>query len=378
MGSIIERPRKDGTIAWQVLVRPSGGRPIIKTFEDREIAELFSKSVEQDLVASKLKMALAARVKPKQPKSFALKIEDADELSLDPADAQRLLDNELLKETLNKYSKCSEVSAKSKAVIPVVMKTVGEVRVGELKKRWVRKYIEHMRTVPSQMGAPYAYSTIQGYLSVINCATRWRAEELDLQHRIIPFQKRTMIPADYSNERTRRLSHQEEIALFQSLRKVQGVSNRHYRLLTRFAIETGARLQEMVLAEWSEFREKPGVWIIPKSHVKTKRGREVPLTKRALRVLRALERMRDRSKNVIFHNLGKPASVSTVFARVVKKAGLIDFHFHDLRHEGISRMVMKQTGMSVFAIMGAVGHSSIAMLRRYANLRGEDLMGFLK
>ena len=64
MGSIIERPRKDGTIAWQVLVRPSGGRPIIKTFEDREIAELFSKSVEQDLVAARVKVVVASFMQP--------------------------------------------------------------------------------------------------------------------------------------------------------------------------------------------------------------------------------------------------------------------------------------------------------------------------
>ena len=378
MGTIIERPRKDGSVAWQVLVRPSGGRPIIKTFDDKEIAELFSKSIEQDLVASKLKVALAARTKPKPTPSLVLKIEDYDELSLDPTDAQRLLDNELLTETLKKYSKTNEVSTKALAVIPVVLKTVGEVRVGELKKRWVKKYIDHLRTIRSQFGEPYAYSTIQGYFSIINCATRWRAEELDLQHKPIPFHKRKMFPADYSNERTRRLSHDEELALFQALRKVHGTSNRHYRLLTRFAIETGARLQEMVLAEWTEFTTKPGVWIIPKNHVKTKRGREIPLTNRALRVLRALEKMRDMSRTHVFHTLRNTASVSSVFARIAKRAGLVDFHFHDLRHEGISRMVMKQTGMSVFAIMGAVGHNSLAMLRRYANLRGEDFVGFLK
>jgi integrase len=53
--------------------------------------------------------------------------------------------------------------------------------------------------------------------------------------------------------------------------------------------------------------------------------------------------------------------------------GIKDLRFHDLRHEAISRIVLKQRHLSVFEIMKIVGHSSIEMLNRYANLRGEEL-----
>lgn len=43
-------------------------------------------------------------------------------------------------------------------------------------------------------------------------------------------------------------------------------------------------------------------------------------------------------------------------------------------HEAISRMVLHKRKLSPFEIMKIVGHSSLAILNRYANLRGSDLV----
>lgn len=373
--SIISRQRKDLTTAHQVILRPLGGRTITKTFDDFESARMFEEMTEQEMATTRLRMALASRMK-QGVKDFAMatKIPEGGE---DPKMAQANYDNELLSVTMDAYMKSSECATKSCSEMPTILKTVGNVRLGELKKRWVRQYIDHLRSIPTQFGEPYAYSTIQGYISTINCAVRWRAEEYDLNPVPLPFSKRTMFPRGYDNSRTRRLAHEELLALFSSLREVQGNSNRHYRLLTRFALETGARLQEMVLADWSEFDLNRGTWSIPASHVKTGYGRASPLTPRARRVLGVLWAMRDMTSPRVFHLLGKPESVSSVFARVVKRAGLEDFHFHDLRHMAVSQMVLKQT-ISVERIMQMVGHGSLGMLRRYTNLRPEEIVPMLR
>jgi len=373
--SIISRERKDGTMAHQVILRPLGGRTITKTFDDLESASMFEEMTQKEMATTRLRMALASRAR-KGVKGFAMS-SAIPEGAEDPKMAQANYDNELLRETFKLYLKSSECKAKSRIAIQTIAKAVGDARLGQLKKRWVKQFIDHMRTIPTQFGEPFAYSTIQGYISVINCAVRWRAEEFDLNPVPIPFSKRTMFPRGYDNARARRLSHDEQLALFASLRKVQGVSNRHYRLLTRFALETGARLQEMVLAEWSEFDLGKGAWSIPAKHVKTGYGRTSPLTPRARRVLGMLWAMRDSTSPRVFHLLGKPSSVSTVFARVVKKAGLEDFHFHDLRHMAVTQLVLKQRDLSVNMIMGMVGHGSLQMLRRYTNLRPEELVGRL-
>jgi integrase len=61
------------------------------------------------------------------------------------------------------------------------------------------------------------------------------------------------------------------------------------------------------------------------------------------------------------------ATVSTAFTRACKVLGIVDLHFHDLRHEGISRLF--EMGKTIPQAASISGHRSWAMLQRYAHLR---------
>jgi integrase len=52
-----------------------------------------------------------------------------------------------------------------------------------------------------------------------------------------------------------------------------------------------------------------------------------------------------------------------------------DFHFHDLRHEAVSRFV--EAGFSDQEVAAISGHKSMQMLKRYNHLRAEGLVGRL-
>lgn len=64
--------------------------------------------------------------------------------------------------------------------------------------------------------------------------------------------------------------------------------------------------------------------------------------------------------------------LSRQFARVFDAAGCVDLHFHDLRHEATSRL-FERTALSDLEIAKITGHRTMAMLARYANLRGSTL-----
>jgi integrase len=66
------------------------------------------------------------------------------------------------------------------------------------------------------------------------------------------------------------------------------------------------------------------------------------------------------------------AKVSAQFGRIFDAAGCPDFVFHDLRHEATSRL-FERTNLSDVEIGKITGHKSVAMLMRYANLRGSLL-----
>ena len=58
--------------------------------------------------------------------------------------------------------------------------------------------------------------------------------------------------------------------------------------------------------------------------------------------------------------------VHDAFQSTVRRAGLTDFHFHDLRHTFASRLVM--AGVDLRTVQDLMGHKTISMTLRYAHL----------
>ncbi len=65
-------------------------------------------------------------------------------------------------------------------------------------------------------------------------------------------------------------------------------------------------------------------------------------------------------------------AVRLAWERLRRRAGITDLHFHDLRHEAISRFFEK--GLSVPEVALISGHRDYRMLFRYTHLRAEDIV----
>ena len=60
------------------------------------------------------------------------------------------------------------------------------------------------------------------------------------------------------------------------------------------------------------------------------------------------------------------------FERVIPKSGVVDFHFHDLRHEAISRLA-ESGRFGLLELQSISGHRDLRMLQRYAHLCAGNL-----
>lgn len=132
------------------------------------------------------------------------------------------------------------------------------------------------------------------------------------------------------------------------------------------ALETAARRQAIAKMRWEHIDLNKRTWYIPLPNSKTT-ARTVPLSSRAVEILRALPRRIDGR----VWALKRPDGITQAFDRVCRRGGIEGLHFHDLRHEATSRLFEK--GLNIMEVASITGHKDLKMLRRYTHLRAEDL-----
>ena len=147
---------------------------------------------------------------------------------------------------------------------------------------------------------------------------------------------------------------------------LNGSRNPQLKPLILFALETGMRRGELLNAIWGDVNWTDSTLRIPI----TKNGepRTIPLTKKARYILADLSfDFWDRAR--IFPMTGE--AVKLGWKRLTTRASIPDIHFHDLRHEAVSRFF--ELGLTVPEVALISGHKDPRMLFRYTHLRAEDL-----
>ena len=143
-----------------------------------------------------------------------------------------------------------------------------------------------------------------------------------------------------------------------------GAHNPWIRPLAILALESAMRRGELLSLRW------PDVFLADRfvrlHDTKNGESRDVPLSTRAYEVLAGLPR---HISGRVFPTTAD--AVKKAFTRAVARAGLGDFHFHDLRHEATSRIAEKLD--NVLELSAVTGHKTLSMLKRYYHPRAKDL-----
>lgn len=141
------------------------------------------------------------------------------------------------------------------------------------------------------------------------------------------------------------------------------------RAIVEVAVETGMRRGELLALEWPDIDFTRREIAVRDS--KTRTPRRVPMSSRCEAVLRAQSGHSGRVFNV-----GTGTALAHRFKSACRRAGIEDFHIHDLRHTFASWAV--QRGVDLYRLGRVLGHSTQAMTARYAHLRPQDLRGVVE
>ena len=144
----------------------------------------------------------------------------------------------------------------------------------------------------------------------------------------------------------------------------------YLRPMVLLTMNTGLRRGEMLQLKWSDVNLLQRKVVIRGDNAKSGKTRYVPLNDEALSTLQRWQPSAE-AMDWVFpaHDGGRMMSIKTSWKRVLKRAAIRDFRWHDLRHHFASRLVMK--GVDLNTVRELLGHSDLSMTLRYAHLSPE-------
>lgn len=166
--------------------------------------------------------------------------------------------------------------------------------------------------------------------------------------------------------RERRLTWGEERRI---LRGASLYRNEQFYSVIVLAIETAMRQGEILGLTWENIDLRVRIAHLPATKNGTKR--DVPLS---LRAVDALTRLGVKTEGPVFNYTS--AGFKSAWRTLLERIGMVDLHFHDLRHEAISRLFELGT-LDMMEVATISGHKSMQMLKRYTHLKASNLVAKL-
>jgi integrase len=178
-----------------------------------------------------------------------------------------------------------------------------------------------------------------------------------------------------SNERDRRPTDEEIARLIEHFDRGRFQTLPMSRII-KFAVATAMRQEEICRVTWSDLAARTKMLTIrDRKDPREKKGNDqrIPLLAvsgfDAMALIEEQRSLRANDDERIFPVNHK--SVGTAFTRACRDLQIIDLHFHDLRHEGTSRLF--EAGFDIPQVALVTGHKDWKMLRRYTHLNPESL-----
>ncbi len=165
-----------------------------------------------------------------------------------------------------------------------------------------------------------------------------------------------------NNARNRRLEPKEYGLILEATRHC---TNPNIKPIIQIALRTGMRRGEIINMHWEHIDFNRSILHIPIT--KNGHSRDIPLSHRTIRLLQSLERQ---PRGQVFQTTAN--AFRLIWQRLLKRTGIEDLHFHDLRHEAISRFF--ELGLSVPEVALISGHRDYRMLFRYTHMKPENVI----
>lgn len=331
--------QKRGT-GWFVQIRRTGHKSVSKSFPTKSLASEWARKVESEMDAS---------------------------LYRDNRSLNSITFGDLVDRYTEEIGAIRPFGKNKAAVLRTLKAALGNVPLSALNADRLGKYVDQRRAGGAggvTVGIDLTY--IGGILKTASAIWKMPVDQTavsDARARLAHLGVSTK-----SRERTRRPTAGEIAQLCEHFR-AKGSRQRVPMVdVIQFAVATAMRLGEIIGLKWADLNTADRTIIIrDRKHPTEKAGndQEVPLLGDAFDIVQRQPRAGERIFPIT------EGTVSTLFPRACNKLGIDDLKFHDLRHEGVSRLF--EQGYSIEQVALVSGHRDWKMLARYTQIRAKDL-----
>jgi len=336
MGTIIGRTRKDGSKAFtaQIVIKKNGKivHREAETFDRKQAANAWVVKREAEL---------------KRPGGL--------EQKEDPT----------LSAVIDRYiaeSKNAVLGTKAQVLKTIKSSDLGDVKCSELTSNALVSFARELtKNVEPQTCGNY-FSHLSNIFTVARPAWGYPLIRQEFDDAVTVLKKLGLIRKGL--ERNRRPTLEELNRLMEHFGRIRDhrPASVPMQKIVAFALFSTRRQEEITLLRWDDL-DGDRILVRDMKHPGDKIGNNVycELPPEALAILQSMPREGER----IFPF--STDAISTAFTRACKFLEIQDLHFHDLRHEGISRLF--EIGKTIPQAAAVSGHRSWTSLKRYTHIR---------
>lgn len=336
MGSILPRKRKDGSTGYTALIRLKRGGKVVhtesQTFDREQAAKVWMRRRETELA--------------------------------EPGALERKPDP-LLSDVIDQYNREKQkVHGKTKTQVLNAIKEadLAQLRCSQIGSPELVAYAKTLEVQPQTRGNYMSH--LSSIFTVARPAWGYPLDQQAMADALVVMKKLGLISR--SKERTRRptLAELEKLMAHYQVIEFKRRDSLPMRRLIMFAIFSTRRQEEICRVTGADL-DRAALQLVVRDmkNPGEKIGNDVrtALTPEALQLI---DTQPETTGRIWPYN---EESVSTSFTRACAILGIENLHFHDLRHEGISRLF--ELGWTIPQVATVSGHRSWQSLKRYTHLQ---------
>lgn len=336
MGTITQRKRSDGSIGYTAQIRRKERGIVVyteaKTFDREPAARAWMTKRERELA---------------QPGA----LESAKQ------------EDPLLSEVIGRYVRESkrELGRTKKQVLSTISaSTLGGKRCSQLASQDYVQFAQSLEVLPQTAGNYLSH--LAAVVAVARPAWGYPLDQQAIEDARTVTKRLGLTSRSAQRDRRPSVDEIDRIMTYYTEMGERARAEIPMREIIAFALFSTRRQEEVTRITWQDY-EGDRVLVRDMKHPGQKVGNNTwcDLPPEARRVIDALPR--GRGQIFPFNH----RSVSASFTKACKFLAIEDLHFHDLRHEGTSRLF--EMGWNIPHVAAVTGHRSWASLKRYTHLR---------